>query len=153
MKRVAWALVGLLSLSAGCWNYRNQLDRAEEHYRAGRYEAAVTNLDDLEDNLDVFNRDERARYGALRGMSHSHLGHRAHARHWLAVTREMLEAGAVIPESDRTEALRTLTELDWVTPVREGNNAHEAAANTVPSGTEPADTTVPTTPAPAERSR
>lgn len=127
----------LLATTFGCWNYRSQLDRAEEHYRAGRYSAAVTNLADLEHALDSLDRGDRARYGYVRGLSHAHLGQRADARHWLAVTREMVEAGAPLPETDRADLQRALTEADWVTPAEATG---DAGAPSVPSGAEPLDT-------------
>jgi hypothetical protein len=137
MKQRLVATALLLSLSLGCWNYRSQLDRAEEHYRAGRYGAAVTNLADLEHALGDLGRDDRARYSYVRGLSHAHLGQRADARHWLAMTREMVEAGASLPETDRTDMQRALTEADWVTPTE---GTPDGGAPSVPSGTEPLDT-------------
>lgn len=136
MTRLALAVL-LLAAPLGCWNYRSQLDRAEEHYRAGRYGEAVTNLDDLEASLGSLDRADRARYGYVRGLSHAHLGQRADARHWLAVTREMVEAGAPLPETDRADLQRALAEADWVPT---GEHAADAGAPSVPSGTEPLDT-------------
>ncbi|MFO0603871.1 MAG: hypothetical protein U0324_11895 [Polyangiales bacterium] len=139
MTRLALAAL-LLAASLGCWNYRSQLDRAEEHYRAGRYGEAVTNLSDLEHALGDLDRADRARYGYVRGLSHAHLGQRADARHWLAVTREMIEAGAPLPDTDRADLQRALTEADWVPT---GERAADAGAPSVPSGTEPVDTAPP----------
>ena len=137
MKQRLAATALLLSLSLGCWNYRSQLDRAEEHYRAGRYGAAVTNLSDLEHALGDLGRDDRARYAYVRGLSHAHLGQRADARHWLSMTREMIEGGASLPETDRTDMQRALTEADWVTPVE---GVADGGAPSVPSGAEALDT-------------
>ncbi len=136
--RLSAPLALLFGLSAGCWNYRDQLERADVHYHAARYEAAVANLDDLEPALGQLEPSERARFAWLEGMSHLRLGHRALARHWLARAREMLEHGASLPEADRAQLLRTLAEVDWVAAPREGNGAREAAPS-VPSGTEPQD--------------
>lgn len=128
----------LLMLSSGCWNYRSQLERADEHYRSGRYPEAVTNLNDLEPSLGQLEPDEQARFGYVLGMSHARLGQRADARHWLATTREMLERGASLPEDRRTELQRVFTQVDWV-GAHEGAAPNEAAPS-VPSGTEPLDT-------------
>jgi hypothetical protein len=129
-----------LVASLGCWNYRSQLDRAEEHYRSGRYSEAMANLDDLEPSLSELNPADRARYGYVRGMSHARLGQRADARHWLAVTREMVEANAPLPETDRRELLRALVETDWILPA---DTAPHAPTLAVPSGTEPLDSAPP----------
>lgn len=127
----------LLAASLGCWNHRSQLDRAEEHYRAGRFSAAAVNLTDLENSLGELSREDRARYGYVRGLTHAQLGQRADARHWLAVTREMIEAGAPLPETDRADLERALAEADWIGPAEAA--AGDAGAPSVPSGTEPAD--------------
>lgn len=131
-------LVGLLSLALGCWNYRDQLERADGRYHAERYDAAIANLDDLEPALGDLNPSERARFAFVLGMSHLRLGHRADARHWLAAAREMLERGATLPDDERATLTRTLAEIDWVSPQGEGNGPREAAP-AVPSGTEPLD--------------
>jgi hypothetical protein len=137
-------LVALFLFTLGCWNHRSQLERADEHYRAGRYEAAVANLDDLEPNLHEFDRSERAHYTFVRGMSHHRLGQRADARHWLARTRETLEAGGTLPETERNELQRVFTEVDWVQP-REGAAPNETSAPAVALGTEPLDSAPATT--------
>lgn len=135
-------LVGLLSLALGCWNYRAQLDRADGHFHAARYDAAIANLDDLEPALGDLEPSERARFAFVLGMSHLRLGHRADARHWLAAAREMVERGAALPDDERATLTRTLAEIDWVNAPREGDGPREAAP-AVPSGTEPLDVAPP----------
>ena len=137
--RATGILLALLALSAGCWNYRDQLERADSHFHADRYEAAIANLDDLEPALSSLDLNERARFAFVNGMSHLRLGHRAAARHWLAATREMIERGASLPSDDREILTRTLAEVDWVSAPREGARPGDAAPS-VPSGTEPVDT-------------
>lgn len=108
----ALMLLGL-ALAAGCTNYRDQLDRADAHYHAARYEHALGNLEDLYPDLAHLDRDERVRYLYLRGMTSARLNQREPARHWLALAREAAQdtPSALGPE---TRALldRTLTELD-----------------------------------------
>ncbi len=146
MKRSSSLVALAFTVAMGCWNYRSQLERAEEHYRAGRYDAAVANLADLHHATDQLDRDERARYAWVRGMSHARLGQRAESRHWLALTREMLERGAVLTETERADLQRTWTEIDWVHPVAaEGQSP--GAPTPAPTGVEPADT------APQQRAR
>jgi hypothetical protein len=136
--RATGILLGLLAFGAGCWNYRDQLERADGHFHADRYEAAIANLDDLEPELGALDPSERARFAFVNGMSHLRLGHRAAARHWLAAAREMLERGATLPDDDRAILTRTLAEVDWVSGPREGAHSGDAAPS-VPSGTEPLD--------------
>ncbi len=133
-------LAGLLALTGACWNYRDQLERADAHYHARRYEAAIVNLEDLEPSAQHLDASERARLAFVMGMSHARLGHRADARHWLAAAREMTEHGATLPAEDRATLDRTLAEVDWGTGPRESNGRAEAAPS-VPSGTEPVDAT------------
>lgn len=108
----ALMLLGL-ALAAGCTNYRDQLDRADAHYHAARYEHALGNLEDLHPDLDHLDRDERVRYLYLRGMTSARLNHRAEARHWLALAREAAQdtPSALGPET-RALLERTLHELD-----------------------------------------
>lgn len=117
------ALAGLSLMS--CSNYRDQLDRADTHYRAAHYESALTNLEDLDDDLARFDADERTRYEYVRGMTHARLSQRSDARHWLAIAREDSErAPNALSTEMRDLMTRTLTDLD--TPRAEAQ--HEAAA-------------------------
>ena len=138
--RATGIMLGLLAICAGCWNYRDQLERADGHFHADRYEAAIANLDDLEPEIGAVDASERARFAFVNGMSHLRLGHRAAARHWLANAREMIERGATLPADDRAILTRTLAEVDWVTAPEEAGRRGDAAPS-VPSGTEPLDTT------------
>jgi hypothetical protein len=105
-----------LALALGaCQNYRDQLDRADAHYHASRYEAALANLDDLEPDLSHLDNAERVRFEYLRGMAHARLNQRADARHWLALAREASAAAPSALSSDMRQLLdRTLREVDWV---------------------------------------
>lgn len=111
------ALRGLcLALALGaCQNYRDQLDRADAHYHATRYEAALANLDDLEPDLSHLDATERVRFAYIRGMSHARLNQRADARHWLAMAREASASAPAGLTGDMQQLLeRTLREVDWV---------------------------------------
>ncbi len=105
------ALALLFALSS-CANYQDQLERAELHYRAARYEYALTNLEDLEPDLGRLDDRERIRYHFVRGMTHARLQQRHHARHWLALTRE-ISAGTTVLGNDAVASMRrVLTETE-----------------------------------------
>lgn len=145
MGTIRWA-VGLSLLAASaCANYQEQFERADEHYRAARYEAALTNLEDLEHDLGRFERPERARYDYMRGMSYARLNQRAEARHWLCLAREEAEDRADALTADmRTQLDRTLAEVDWVV-----NPSNEDHPNRPPaSGSAPASDSAATPAAP-----
>jgi hypothetical protein len=108
----AWVLVGVVALTA-CTNYRDQLERADGHFRDARYESALANLEDLRGDLDRFDEQERLRYEFVRGMTHARLGQREEARHWLALVRERLERNAgSLSEEAAALLTRTLAEVD-----------------------------------------
>lgn len=110
--RAAVLALGALSLMC-CSNYRDQLDRADTHYRAAHYEAALSNLEDLDEDLGRFDADERIRYEYVRGMTHARLSQRADARHWLAVAREDVERAPNALSTEMKDLMtRTLTDLD-----------------------------------------
>jgi hypothetical protein len=127
-----------LAWTAGCQNYRDQLDRADGHYRAARYEAALTNLEDLEGDLGHLDADEQVRYRYVRGMTAERLGQRDEARHWLALAREDVEQRpGALDEETRGLLQRTLLPYD------------QAAGSSV---NPPAGAAAPTAPAPAAQS-
>jgi len=108
-----WIITGLLTLSTGCANYRDQLDRADSHYRAARYEAALTNLEDLEVNFGHLDAAEQVRYRYVRGMTSERLGQHEEARHWLALAREAVERSpSALDEETRALLQRTLVPYD-----------------------------------------
>lgn len=105
------------SLVAGCTNYSDQLARAEQYYGNARYEAALTNLEDLEINLGSLSNTERVRYDLVRGMTHLRLDQRQESRHWLAIAREEARRETnALTETQRANIDRTITELDPLTP-------------------------------------
>ena len=106
-------MLALLALLPACANYRDQLDRADAHYRAARYEAALTNLEDLEADFGRLEPYEQVRYRYLRGMTSERLGQHDEARHWLAVAREAVEQRPqALDEETRALLQRTLTPYD-----------------------------------------
>lgn len=106
-------VTALLACVAGCQNYRDQLDRADAHYRAARYEAALTNLEDLESDFGHLDASEQVRYRYVRGMTSERLGQRDEARHWLALARESVEQRpAALDEETRALLQRTLLPYD-----------------------------------------
>ena len=108
-----WIVTGLLVWSAGCQNYRDQLDRADGHYRAARYEAALSNLEDLEEDFGHLDASEQVRYRYVRGMTSERLGQHDEARHWLALARESVEQRpSALDEETRGLLQRTLLPYD-----------------------------------------
>ena len=103
--------LALHTLSA-CANYQDQLERAEIHYRAARYEHALTNLEDLEPDLGRLDARERIRYHFVRGMTHARLQQRGDARHWLALTREISANTTVLSNDAVASMRRVLTETE-----------------------------------------
>jgi len=139
----AVVLAGALASGTGCQTYRDQLERADEHYRAARYEAALSNLEDLEPDLGRFDTTEQVRYDYIRGMTHARLSQRAEARHWLAMAREQMEhEAAALTDDMRALLARTLTEVDWVNNPAHGDPATPSAGTAGSTGT-------PGTPAPS----
>jgi len=125
----AWVLVGVVALTA-CTNYSDQLERADGHYRDARYEAALTNLEDLRNDLDRFDAQERLRYEFVRGMTHARLGQREEARHWLALVRERLDRNSGHLSEEAAALLnRTLAEVDTAPQAPAG-----AASSTADAG-------------------
>lgn len=97
----------LFALVGACTSHQDQLERAELHYRAARYEHALTNLEDLEVDLGRLDDAERVRYHFVRGMTHARLQQREHARHWLALTRE-ISAGNTVLSNDALASMRRI---------------------------------------------
>ena len=109
----AFIAIGLLAWVSGCQNYRDQLDRADAHYRAARYEAALTNLEDLESDFGHLDANEQVRYRYVRGMTSERLGQREEARHWLLLAREDVEQRpSALDEETRAILQRTLLPYD-----------------------------------------
>lgn len=82
------ASLALLAALAGCSTYLDDLRRAQDAFSAARYEEAEVWLYDLEPELGRMGTEERATYYYLAGMSAYRIGHRARARHALALCRE-----------------------------------------------------------------
>ncbi len=117
--------LGLLACVGGCQNYRDQLDRADAHYRAARYEAALTNLEDLEADFGHLDANDQVRYRYVRGMTSERLGQRDEARHWLILAREDVEQRpSALTEETRAILQRTLTPYDQSV----GSNVNPPAA-------------------------
>jgi hypothetical protein len=80
--------IGILLLLASCTTHHDDLRRARDAFSAARYEEVEVWLYDLEPELGRMNSEERATYFYLAGMSAYRIGHRARARHALALCRE-----------------------------------------------------------------
>lgn len=142
----AFIVTALLAWTAGCQNYRDQLDRADAHYRAARYEAALTNLEDLESDFGHLDANEQVRYRYVRGMTSERLGQRDEARHWLALAREGAEQRpAALDEETRALLQRTLLPYDQaagttVNPPPDGGAPATGAAQSARTRSEPRTT-------------
>lgn len=113
-----------LALLGACTSHQDQLERAELHYRAARYEYALTNLEDLEPELGRLDASERVRYHFVRGMTHARLQQREHARHWLALTREISEGGSTLSSDAQASMRRILADTENApTPVAQDAGA------------------------------
>jgi hypothetical protein len=129
--------IGLLAWVSGCQNYRDQLDRADAHYRAARYEAALTNLEDLESDFGHLDANEQVRYRYVRGMTSERLGQRDEARHWLILAREDVEQRpSALDEETRAILQRTLLPYDQSV----GSNVNPPSGETSAPAAQPART-------------
>jgi hypothetical protein len=96
---LAAALTCVLAWSS-CATYRQDLDRARNHYEANRYEQALALFRVLEPDMDSFSEAEKIQYAYFRGMTDYRLaslanagssvtdpkkGFRDNAHHWLAI--------------------------------------------------------------------
>jgi hypothetical protein len=87
MNRCSQVLLGLLSI-ASCTGRQDDLRRAQMAFSAARYEDVEVWLNELEPELGRMTVEERATYYYLAGMSAFRIGHRAAAKHALALCRE-----------------------------------------------------------------
>jgi hypothetical protein len=86
--------------SSSCATYRQDLERARNHYEGNRYEQALALFRVLEPDMDSFSAAEKTQYAYFRGMTAYRLsslanpgtsvadpkkGFRDNARHWLAI--------------------------------------------------------------------
>lgn len=110
--RTAFVALACSLLMFGCAALRDDLRRAEAAFGEARYENAQVWLNDLEPSVPEMDRELRARFYYLAGMTAFRMGQRDKARHYLALSRE--EAGDVgvglTPEWRATLA-STLNEL------------------------------------------
>jgi hypothetical protein len=139
----ALIVAGLLSVwsVAGCQNYRDQLERADAHYRAARYEAALSNLEDLESDFGHLDATEQVRYRYIRGMTSERLGQHDDARHWLALAREDVEQRpSALDEETRALLQRTLLPYDQDAGANVNPPADAGAAQPASTRSEPRTT-------------
>jgi hypothetical protein len=100
-------------LLVSCTTHADDLRRAQRAFTAARYEDVEVWLFDLEPEVGRMELAERARYYYLAGMSAYRMGHRARARHALALCREeSLRLGEGLPEQWRRNLDVALAELD-----------------------------------------
>ena len=115
LKQLAFGVLCIALMA--CATYRDDLDRAVNHYNSREYEKALVLFNVLEHDVDSLSPQERAQYCFFRGMSHYLLEQRANARHWLgrAAAREKAYEGALNPEEAKktNETLRDLNQDRW----------------------------------------
>src|SRR5262245_54466219 len=115
MRRLGPRMVFALVFVVGCMTYKQDLERAQNHYNRNQYEDALALFRVLEPDIDSFSAAEQAQYAYLRGMTDYRLssnapagtgvadprkGYRDSARHWLAVAAaiEKKSPGGITPE-------------------------------------------------------
>lgn len=106
--------------TAGCQTYRQDLDRAQQHYEQNRFENALALFRVLEPDMDSFSTAEQAKYAYFRGMTdyrlgalakqgtgtnEAKLGYRTNARHWLGISAAI---NKTTPESITDEQSKRL---------------------------------------------
>lgn len=123
-----FAVVLGLALATGCATYKQDLERAQGHYDANRYENALALFRVLEADLDSLEPADQTRYAYLRGMTDYRQSSiapkgsamkdpraefRAHARHWLAVAAAMeKQAPGGLQDEEKTRLEEALGELN-----------------------------------------
>ena len=107
-------LVAVLALSA-CTTYRDALARSQDAFQKNEYEQTLGLLRALEPDTIRLTTPEQAQYAYLRGMTDFRLGHRADARHWLAIARAHDDASpGTLPVDWRSRINEALSGLDAV---------------------------------------
>jgi lipoprotein NlpI len=112
LARPALAILLVLAVAA-CATYREQLARSQVALEQNQHERALALLRDIERDFVRLRPEERAQYAYLRGMTDYRIGHRADARHWLALARAYDEASTgTMPADWRARANDALAELN-----------------------------------------
>lgn len=148
-----FAVVLGLALSSGCATYKQDLERAQGHYDANRYENALALFRVLEADLDSLEPADQTRYAYLRGMTDYRQSSiapkgsamkdpraelRAHARHWLAVAAAMeKQAPGGLQDEEKARLGEALGELN--ADVYGGGEATAAGAVDSKEGAEKGD--------------
>jgi|GEM_PF-2841251 len=112
--RTSFLAVCLLgTLSVGCQNYRDQLNRGQGYYERNQYELALAVWRNLEEDQGSLTPAEVVRYCYLRGMTDFRLGYRADARYWLGLAKagELKKQGILEPE-EMARLEETIKDLD-----------------------------------------
>lgn len=94
------------------------VQRAETHYRAGRYLEAVEKLTPYEDELETMSARRQARYSMVRGMALLEMGDREEAKRWLESAYDYEERGETLQASERAELDAAWRKLGGTPPAR-----------------------------------
>ncbi|NIR32825.1 MAG: hypothetical protein GWN84_26710, partial [Gammaproteobacteria bacterium] len=119
---------GLALVAGACGTLQNDLVQAEGAYEEARYDDAEVWLADIGQDVAKLDREHRARFFYVRGMTAYRLGRRNDALHYLALAREESgesEAASHLTAEKRQIMDRTLAEL---TPHTATHRANEAGA-------------------------
>lgn len=109
------AVLALALATGGCTTYRDQLVRAQHTFEQNEHERTLGLLRALEPDATRLSHEEQAQYAYLRGMTDYRIGHRADARHWLAIARAHDDATpGVLPADWRARMTESLDELNNV---------------------------------------
>ena len=105
----------LLAGSTGCTTYRDQLVRSQHSFEQNKHEQTLGLLRALEADVTRLSTPEQAQYAYLRGMTDYRIGHRADARHWLAIARTYDETSpGILPADWKARMTDALDELNNV---------------------------------------
>jgi hypothetical protein len=103
------------SASVGCTTYRDQLVRSQHSFEKNEYERTLGLLRALEPDVTRLAPPEQAQYAYLRGMTDYRIGHRADARHWLAIAKTYDETTpGILPSDWKTRMTEALEEMNGV---------------------------------------
>jgi hypothetical protein len=98
-----------------CATYRDELVRTQTAFDQNDHDRTMAHLRDLEGDVTRLPPPEQAHYAYLRGMTDYRIGHRADARHWLAIAMAFDEASpGTLPADWRQRSKEALEEMNGV---------------------------------------
>jgi hypothetical protein len=111
--RIALVLALIVTSTASCATYRDQLVRSQTAFEQNDYERTLALLRNLEPDVPRLAMPERAGYAYLRGMTDYRIGYRSDARHWLSIARAYDDTSpGTLPTDWKARTIEALDELD-----------------------------------------